>query len=147
MTEYSVDGEIADFFRQTTATRAECDEHALALVGGPAVMPVAVQGVCSYTIYAGPDLGFVVQFRLKSLELPVQTAKLARTIYGHFAPEVSVHGQLGADADGEREPLLVYVMNRVKGISHLGFILAHGYPENTPENFARRKTLMADVAR
>ena len=50
--------------------------------------------------------------------------KLARAIYGDFAPEITEHGQVGGDADGEREPLVVYVMNRIKGISHLDFILA-----------------------
>ena len=91
-------------------------------------MPVAVQGVCSYTVYAGDDLEHVVQFRLSSLELPTETTNLARSIYGHFAPEVLVHGQLGVDRDSGREPLLVYVMSRVKGIGHLDFILAYGYP-------------------
>ena len=150
MAEYSVDEEIDAFFRQTTATRAECDELALTLVGGVVIVPVAIQGVCSYTVYAGEDLDHVVQFRLSSLELPTETMNLARSVYGSFVPEVSAHGQLGVDKDsetGSREPLLVYVMGRVKGISHLEFTLAHGYPENTPENFAWRKTLMADVAR
>ena len=31
------------------------------------VVPVAVQGVCSYTVYAGPNAEYVVQFRLASL--------------------------------------------------------------------------------
>ena len=60
MAEYSVDKEIDAFFRQTTATRAECDERPLTLVGGAVVVPVAVQGVCSYTVYAGKDLEYVV---------------------------------------------------------------------------------------
>ncbi|TLD20607.1 hypothetical protein PspLS_08431 [Pyricularia sp. CBS 133598] len=148
MAEYSNDDAIATFFTQTTASREECDSRALTLAGGPAVVPMAVQGVCSYTVYAGPDLGSVVQFRLKSLELPVKTAILARQVYGNLAPEVSMHGQLGPDVDdgdGGREPLLVYVMDRVKGISHLDFILANGHPENRPETFAWRKTLMVDV--
>ncbi|KAL2387412.1 hypothetical protein RJ035_004316 [Blastomyces gilchristii] len=32
-------------------------------------IPVAVQGVCSYTVYAGPKSDFVAQFRLKFLQL------------------------------------------------------------------------------
>lgn len=53
MTEYSVDEEIAAFFRQTTATRAECDERALVLAGAAAAVPVKIPGVCNYTVYAG----------------------------------------------------------------------------------------------
>lgn len=53
MAEYSVDEEIDTFFRQTTASRAECDESALSLVGGAAVVPVTIQGVCSYTVPYG----------------------------------------------------------------------------------------------
>lgn len=71
----------------------------------------------------------------------------ARAIYGDLVPEVTVHGQLGDDADGEREPLLVYEMGRIRGVSQLDFILAHGHPKNNPESFAWRKTLMTDVAR
>lgn len=109
-------------------------------------MPVKVQGVCSYSVYAGPDLEFVVQFRLKSLELKTETATLARKIYGEWAPKVSFKGQIGDKID-KREPLCVYVMDRVKGISHLDFILAHGHPENSPDNTRSRKNLLGDIAR
>lgn len=112
------------------------------------IVPVAVQGVCSYTVYAGQDLGYVVQFRLKPLELKVETAILARRIFGTFVPDVSFRQKLG---EGSRragqEPLLVHVMTRIRGMSRLDFILAHGFPENSPENMARRKNLIQDVAR
>lgn len=75
---YSVDQELADFFQQTTATRSACYSFARAHVGGD-VVPVAVQGVCSYTVYAGDNTEFVVQFRLASLQLSMEIAKLART--------------------------------------------------------------------
>lgn len=143
--EYSVDQEIADFFNKTSATRSACDARATELVGG-SVTPVAVQGVCSYSVYAGPNHDFVVQFRLKSLELRAETARLAREVYGSLAPQVSFNGQIGEDIDG-KEPLYVYVMSRVRGTSHLDFILAHGLPQNSPENFPWRKNLIADVAR
>ena len=61
--EYSRDAAIAEFFDQTRTTRASCDSKALELVGGN-VVPVDVQGVCSYTVYTGPQLKYVVQFRL-----------------------------------------------------------------------------------
>ncbi|KAK3311103.1 uncharacterized protein B0T15DRAFT_61396 [Chaetomium strumarium] len=38
-------------------------------------------------------------------------------------------------------------MTRIRGMSRLDFILAHGFPDNSPENKARRKNLVQDVAR
>jgi hypothetical protein len=77
------------------------------------------------------------------LVLKSDTAALAREIYGSLAPETSFHGQVG---DG-KEPLFVYVMNLIRGISQLDFILAHGFPENSEDNFLWRKNLMSDLAR
>ncbi|KAK4152022.1 hypothetical protein C8A00DRAFT_16641 [Chaetomidium leptoderma] len=144
--EYSVEQEILDFFKQTSATRSECDTLAKELVRGTAV-PFAVQGVCSYTVYGGPNEEFVVQFRLNSLGIKEEVARLARRIFGDLAPDVSAKGQIGQEGLGKKEPLLVYVMSRVRGISHLDFILAHSEPENSPEWFAWRKNLIMDVAR
>jgi len=91
---YSVDQEIAEFFEKTAATRSVCDTFAREHLGGN-VVPVTVQGVCSYTVYAGPNADFVVQFRLGSLQLRMEIANLARSIYGHFAPYVAFLGQIG----------------------------------------------------
>lgn len=49
--EYSDDEEIDHFFQETSTTRSACDTQAQELVGG-AISPVAVQGVCSYSVYA-----------------------------------------------------------------------------------------------
>ncbi|KAI0004021.1 hypothetical protein F4779DRAFT_600598 [Xylariaceae sp. FL0662B] len=145
--EYSVDQEIRDFFEKTSATRSACDAAAKELVGGD-VVPVAVQGVCSYTVYAGPNLDSVVQFRLRSLRLNLETVTLAGKVHGDLAPKVSFKGQIGDDVDGGvREPLDIYVMTRVRGVSHLDFVLGHNLPENSPEYFAWRKILVTDVAR
>jgi hypothetical protein len=65
--QYAVDDEIAGFVSKTAVIRDTCDTLAKDLVGGDQVVPVAVQEVCSYTVYAGQGLGYVVQFRLKSL--------------------------------------------------------------------------------
>lgn len=113
------------------------------LVGGGRVVQVGIQGCCSYTVYAGQDLDHVVQVRLKSSPLKMDVTALVRQIYGFLAPETSFKQQLGEDsAEAGQEPLLVYVMARVKGISRLEFILAHGDPENSPENKACRMNLI-----
>lgn len=146
--EYDLHQEIAFFFSKTSVQCETCDVVAKELVGGDQAVAVTVQGVCSYTVYAGQVLGYVVQFRLESLELKIETAALARQIYRSFAPDVSLKQQLGADLTiAGQEPLLVYDMARMKGISRLDFILAHGFPENSSENMARRKNLVQDVAR
>jgi len=142
--EYSLDQEIADFFKKTSATRSTCDARAKELAGGN-ITPVAVQGACSYSVYAGPSTDVVVQFRLKSLELKMENARLAQSIFGSLVPEVSFKGQIGENIQ-EKEPLYVYVMNRVQGVSHLDFTLAHYQPENSSEYFGWRKNLIADLA-
>ncbi|EFR03714.1 hypothetical protein MGYG_06711 [Nannizzia gypsea CBS 118893] len=138
--------EIESFFGQTAATRSECDAFARGLGGD--VVPVAAQGVCSYTVYAGPNSEFVAQFRLKSSQLNMETMDLARDIYGEFAPQVSFRGQIGAAVEG-KEPLYIYVMSRIRGISYLDFILAHNSqePEDSPLFSLWRKNLVTDAAR
>jgi hypothetical protein len=46
----------------------------------------------------------------------------------------------------EHTALIVYVMSRMQGISRLDFILAYGYPEDTPKICDARLTLINDVA-
>lgn len=62
--------------------------------------------------------------------------------------EVSFHGQLGGEADANgKEPLCIYVMTRIPGISYLDFVLSHDIPDNSPEWFTWRDSLLADMAR
>ena len=52
---YDLEKEINWFFTtraKTSTTREECDNKARELVGGKAV-PVAIQGMSSYSVYAG----------------------------------------------------------------------------------------------
>lgn len=138
--EYSLNNSVTEFWSQTSATREACDTKAKDLVGGK-VIPVTVQGNCSYSVHARPEFEFVVQFRLKSLMLRSEIVTVARQIYGPLAPNAEFHGQLG---EGGRESLWIYVMNRILGISYLEFVLANGFPENLDENFV---WVMSDVAR
>lgn len=100
------------------------------------------KGNCSYSVYAGPKLELVVQFRLKSLMLKSEITARASEIYDFLAPNVSFHGQLGDDS---KEPLFIYVMSRIQSISHLDFVLVDDFPENSNRNFIWRKALMADI--
>ena len=97
--EYSLNDAISELFAQASATREACDTKAKDLVGGN-VLPVAVQGCCSYSVYAGPELKFVVQFRLKSLALKPEIATLAREIHGAPAPNAVFRGRVGRWCEG-----------------------------------------------
>lgn len=153
---YEVEQGIVAFFEKTTTTRSACDNYASEHVGGN-VTPVDVQGVCSYTVYAGPGAEFVVQYRLKSLALNMDIMNLAEAIYGTLIPQISFKGQIGEDPENKqigenhenKEPLYIYVMNRIAGISHLDFILAHNgdRPENSFEFSRWRQNLVADCAK
>ena len=90
-----------------------------------------------------------MQFRLESLALDLGVAALAREVYGgRFVPRVDLKGRLGGDADeGGKEAVSVYLMDRVKGVTHLDFFLARGYPEDSGENVRWRRNLVGNVAR
>jgi hypothetical protein len=143
---YNVEDEIAAFFTKTSVTRQTCDDRAKDLAGGT-VTPIKIQGFCSYSVYARPNLEYVVQFRPKSLELKTENTMLAKHLYGTLAPEVSFVGQLGDDDIAGKEPLYVYLANRVRGVTQLEFNLTHACADNSQETFAWRKTLMGDMAR
>lgn len=172
---YNVEQEIAAFFStKTRVLRNSCDEFAKNLIVEKSTSEstntstststdtstvrleiVPTQGVCSYTVYAGTSnnstLDWVVQFRLKSLALPMETMERARRVYGDLVPEVSFRGEMGGDiggGDGDdgRENLVVYVMPRMRGISRLEYILAHGFPEDGEKICEARERLVGDVA-
>lgn len=53
------EAEIPKFFAQTSATRPDCNMRAEELIDGHAT-PVVIQGSCSYSVYYGPALEYVV---------------------------------------------------------------------------------------
>nr|POF04138.1 hypothetical protein CFP56_21893 [Quercus suber] len=136
--------EIASFFTKASTNRSECDLRAADLVGGD-VITVPNQGAYSYTVYAGAEASTVVQCRLKSLALSLETVHLASCIYGSLVPEVHLKGQIGEDEPG-KEVLLIYVMPRMKGISWLDHVIAYDLPNDAPDICAKRLTLVTDVA-
>ncbi|KJZ71482.1 hypothetical protein HIM_09121 [Hirsutella minnesotensis 3608] len=142
---YNLESAIADFFAKTSPTRLECDAKAQQLAGGQ-IVPVDVQGNCSYSVYAGINHEFVVQFRLKSLALKTETTTLASRIYESLAPRLKTCGQLGADGrEDEKEPLFIYLISRIRGTTYLDFRLAHDW--SSPEACNWRMNTMEDVAR
>lgn len=56
---------------------------------------------------------------------------------------MTFNGQVG---DGEKEPLYVCLMSRIHGMTHLDFILEHGFPENSSENLVWFRNLIGDIA-
>ncbi|KAJ5628082.1 hypothetical protein N7490_010310 [Penicillium lividum] len=142
--EAGLEDKFDRFFEKTTVTRSACDAYAEKL-GGKAI-PIAVQGVCSYTVYVGPNAEYVAQFRFKSLRLNMKTANLAQAIYGEFAPQVTFMGEIG-DIGDESESLCIYFMNRIKGISYFDFIIYHIADDETPASSRWRKNLTSDVSR
>lgn len=64
----------------------------------------------------------------------METAKLARSIYSHFAPQVTFIGQI-REATESKEALSIYVISQLRGISYLDFILVYNsqVPENSPK--------------
>lgn len=80
----------------------------------------------------------------------------ARRVYGGLVPEVSFRGEMGDGGGGDgkgngngddgRENLVVYVMPRMRGISRLEYILAHGFPEDGEKICEARERLVGDVA-
>ena len=147
--QYDANKEIDIFFTQTTATRTECENKARQMTNSSRIEQVAVPGACSYSIYAGDSLEFVVQFRIRSLTLRMETFSLVTSIYGHLVPKVSFHGIVGDDGDGaesgtSKEPSHVFLMSRIPGITQLDFILAHDSPKGSPDPF--RKNFMNGVA-
>lgn len=149
MAEYSVDDEILTFFGKTTATRSQCEMKARQLTGSDKIEPVSIQGVCSYTMYAGDHSEFVVQCRLRSLALNTDMTDLAATVHGSLVPVVSLHGELGhrQEQGNGKEPLLVYLMTRMPGITQLDFVLSRTVAQSSPDFFPFRHNFFADVAR
>ncbi|KAK2596662.1 hypothetical protein QQS21_006237 [Conoideocrella luteorostrata] len=145
MTEYEVDDEIAAFFAKTTATREECEAKCRELTQSRRLAPVPVQGVCSYTVYGGDNLEYVIQCRLKSLALKTEMSDLATKVHGSLVPTVSFHGALGTEQD-RREPLLVYLMTRMSGITQLDFMLARNIPQTAQEFYPLRQNFFSSVA-
>ena len=111
---YSVESSIKDFFNtSTTATRAECDFKAASLVGG-SVEPVPVQGMWSYTVTAGLQQEYVIQFRAEPSRLDMANVNIAMQVHASVVPKCNYYGRIGGD-----HPLYIYVMDKCDGLSYI----------------------------
>lgn len=76
-------------------SRADCDAMAEKIVGLP-VNPTSEQGLCSYTVLAGPKQNRVVQFREETLnKVCVDDSKQAWEIHGDIVPLCTLEGKIG----------------------------------------------------
>ncbi|EXJ82211.1 hypothetical protein A1O3_06024 [Capronia epimyces CBS 606.96] len=142
---YNLDEDIAHFFTKASTTRSACDARARELTGGR-VEPINMQGVCSYTVNAGPHLEYIVQFRLEPARLKLETSDLAKDVYGDMAPDVWFRGVLGEKKEG-KEPLHVYLIQRIPGVTLFNFFLCYGKPYNSGQASKWRQNLLEDMAR
>ncbi|KAB8748955.1 hypothetical protein FH972_026506 [Carpinus fangiana] len=105
-----------------------------------------MQGHCSYTVFAGPNQKYVFQFRLQSLFLDLQLVEQAREVYRDLVPETTFHGLLGGIGEAH-EPVLVYKMTRVPGVSYIEAQITTPHPPDSPERRLWRSTIVEDFAR
>ncbi|KAM3068335.1 hypothetical protein ACMFMF_009151 [Clarireedia jacksonii] len=136
---YNVDNTIDSFFKSyITVTRAECDELATSLVGGP-VTPVAIQGGVSYTVTGGPKEDKIIQFRPQSSKLDMENMELARSIHGEFVADCELYGTIGSGSS-----IFVYVIQRLPGITYLE---KEDLEENPNDVLSWRLNTIRDLAR
>lgn len=138
---YSLDDSIATFLsRHTDTTRAECDALARSILQSSQVSPVAFQGSFSYTV---ADHVRVVQFRQTDSPLDLEVLDRAHTLHGSLVAKTSFHGRLGRD-----RPLLVYVIEKLPGVTYLEYQLGGALRENLSEQqYRTQQTLVEDFAR
>ncbi|KAJ5722338.1 hypothetical protein N7488_000373 [Penicillium malachiteum] len=112
---YSLDGTIDEFFHaKTTATRKQCDDFVISRVGG-APSHVEIQGVCSYTVTAGPDQSKIVQFRDEHSAIDTNNLILAKTVHPEFVAGCQYLGTIGNNG----RPVHIYEMDKLPGIAHI----------------------------
>lgn len=140
---YNLDNTINSFFEsQSNATRRQCDELAVSLVGEP-VNPTPIQGAFSYTVMAGAKQSEIVQFRAQSSVLDMESLNLARAIYGQLVAACTYHGSIG-----QTLPLSVYVIERLPGITYIEARLIYGLStEPSSEAASRQSNTVMSLAR
>ncbi|KAF2459212.1 hypothetical protein BDY21DRAFT_301259 [Lineolata rhizophorae] len=139
---YTIDTSISDFFTShTKATQEECDKRAASFLSAP-VTPVSIQGAFSYTVVGGSPVR-LVQFRTSESDINVDFVHLARSIHGGVVASTVHHGYIG-----HSQPLSVYVIEKLPGITYMESCLTNGVTASlSPEQSQRQKNTVVDFAR
>lgn len=139
-TTYSLNNSIATFLSsQTDTTREECDLLARSLLSDT-ISPVPIQGSFSYTV---ADHSRLAQFRTPGSPLDVEVLRRARSIHGSLVADTTFHGQIG-----QERPLLVYIIEKLPGITYMEYQLQSGIRQSLGEQqYERQRTLVEDFAR
>jgi hypothetical protein len=107
---------IDDFFLRSGLVpqdRLDCYSFVEQLYPSRAIAPASCQGYCSLTLFVGDNT--IIQFRPSIYRLDLRVTDAAREIYGSFAPHTSYVATIPTSG------LLVYVMERMEGISFKDF--------------------------
>lgn len=139
-TTYSLTNSIATFLlNHTDTTQEECDSLARSLLSDT-ISPVSIQGAFSYTV---ADHSRLAQFRTPDSPLDVEVLRRARSIHGSLIADTISHGQIGKE-----RPLLVYIIEKLPGITYMEYQLKSGLRQSLDEQqFKRQRTLIEDFAR
>lgn len=157
---------IKTFFdRHQSVSRHDCITEALRIAGGHHAEESHIQGAWSYTLFAGPQLNIVVQFRPPSTSQALPIGKIAKACEIHnsrdetpLVARVEFKGLIGYSSEVveiapdefeiEEEPgLAVYVMDRLPGVTHAEFLQVSGHAHNSDEARSARQTFLVDFAR
>lgn len=155
----------AFFSHHQSVTRQDCIVEALRIAGGHHVEESQIQGAWSYTLFAGPQLDTVVQFRPPSTSQALPIGKIAKACEIHnlgdedpLVARVEFKGLIGYSSEVveiaadeyeiQEEPgLAVYVMDRMPGMTHAEFLQVSGHAHNSDEARMARRTFVIDFAR
>lgn len=142
-TPYSLSTSISTFLStHSSTTRSECDSLAQSLLHSPTISPVPIQGSFSYTVVASHSQ--LAQFRSPTSPLDVEILRLAREIHGRdVVADTTFHGQIGLE-----RPLLVYVIEKLPGVTYLEWLMKSGLGRRLDgERYERQRGLVGDFAR
>lgn len=140
-TPYSLSTSISTFLStHSSTTRSECDSLAQSLLHSPTISPVPIQGSFSYTVASPSQLA---QFRSPTSPLDVEVLRRARSIHGSLVADTTFHGQIG-----QERPLLVYVIEKLPGVTYLEWLMKGGLGRRLDgERYERQRGLVGDFAR
>jgi hypothetical protein len=132
---YNRDGAIDEFFNSiTTVTRQQCDEFAISRAGGVS-SALQMQGVCSYTVTAGPNKTKLFQFRDENSTIDMGKIVIAKAVHPEFVTSCKYLGTMG-----DSRPVYIYEMEYLPGTAHImARIPLDDMPRqhNTIKDFAR----------